>query len=276
MIRAAALAALLALGGCGASAPPPALREGRPLRIVSVNPCIDAVLMRVADPGQIAAISAYSHDPRATSIPLAQARRFAAIDGSAEAIVALRPDLVLASGSLTPATSAALARLGIRKVELGLPQSIVDSEAQVRDIARAVGHPERGEALAAEMAAAVVAARAPGAPVPALIWEGGGLVPALGTLPDEMLRTAGFANQAATYGLRNWDQLPLERLVARPPQVLLTPPGAARDDRLLGHPVLRRLRTRIAVRDFPERLLFCGGPTIIDALARLRTVRASL
>ena len=264
------------MGGCGASAPPPVSDKGMPLRIVSVNPCIDAVLMRVADPAQITAISAYSHDPRATSIPLTQARRFAAVDGSAEAIVALRPDLVLASGSLTPATSAALARLGIRKVELALPQSIAESETQVRDIARAVGHPVRGVALAGEMAAAVAAARAPGAPVPALIWQGGGLVPAAGTLPDEMLRTAGFANAAADYGLRNWDQLPLERLVASPPRVLLTPPSAARNDRLLGHPVMRQLRSRIAVRDFPERLLFCGGPTIIDALARLRAVRQSL
>src|SRR3546814_2367635 len=32
----------------------------KPQRIVSLNPCVDAVLMRIADPGQIAAISQYS------------------------------------------------------------------------------------------------------------------------------------------------------------------------------------------------------------------------
>lgn len=274
MIRAGVLAALLALGGCGASAPPRVTRQGAPLRIVSVNPCIDAALMHVADPGQIAAISAYSHDPRASSIPLAQARRFAATDGSAEAIVALRPDIVLASGSLTPATSAALARLGVRKVELPLPQSIAESAAQMRAIGLAVGHPDRGDTLARAIEAAADA-RPAGPALPALIWQGG-LVPALGTLPDEMLRKGGFANRAADYGLRNWDNLPLERLVAQPPRVLLMPLGQTRDDRVLGHPVLRELRARIAVRDFPERLLFCGGPTIIDALARLRAVRRSL
>lgn len=274
MNRTAVLVALLALGGCGVAAPPPFPRQGAPLRIVSVNPCIDAVLMRVADPSQIAAISGYSQDARATSIPLAQAKRFPATDGSAEAIVALRPDIVLASGLLTPATSAALARLGVRKVELPLPQNIAESAAQMRAIGRAVGHPDRGEALARAIEVAA-AAPPPGRPVSALIWQGG-LVPALGTLPDAMLRTGGFANRAADYGLRNWDNLPLERLVAQPPRVLLMPLGQTRDDRALGHPVLRQLRARIVVRDFPEKLLFCGGPTIIEALARLRAVRRSL
>ena len=42
-------------------------------RIVSTNPCVDAILMQVADPADIVAISHYSHDPRASSIAIAQA-----------------------------------------------------------------------------------------------------------------------------------------------------------------------------------------------------------
>ena len=70
-------------------------RAARLPRIVSINPCIDAVLMQVADPAQIAGISHYSQDPRATSIPLALADRFHATSGTAEEVVALRPDMVL-------------------------------------------------------------------------------------------------------------------------------------------------------------------------------------
>ncbi len=248
------------------------------MRIVSINPCIDAVLMRVADPAQIAAISHYSQDPRATSIPINVARRFRATSGTAEEIVALRPDLVLLSGTLPPATAAALAQLRVRVLELPLPQSLAESADQVRTIADAVGQRARGAKLADSIAAAVrrarPATREP--PVPALIWQGGGLVPASGTLPDEMLRASGFANLGAAYGLKNWDVLPIEYLVAKPPRVLLTAGDPDHDDRLLGHPVMRRLRDRIAVRDFPERLLFCGGPTIIDVMDRLAAIRRSL
>lgn len=280
-MRIAILALVLLVGGCGAagSAPAPTLADSskRASRIVSINPCIDAVLMRVADAAQIVAISHYSQDPRATSIPMAVARRFRATSGTAEEILALRPDLVLLSGALPPATAAALARLHVRTLELPLPQSLAESEAQVRTIANAVGQPERGAVLAGRIAKAVRRAQPPqGAPVPALIWQGGGLVPAGGTLPDEMLRAAGFVNLGAAYGLKNWDILPMEYLVAKPPHVLLTARHSGRDDRLLGHPVMRRLRDRIAVRDFPERLLFCGGPTIIDVMDRLSAVRRSL
>lgn len=280
-MRLAILALVLLLGGCGAtgSAPDPTLADSSEpaSRIVSINPCIDAVLMRVADAAQIAAISHYSQDPRATSIPIAVARRFRATSGTAEEILALRPDLVLLSGALPPATAAALARLHVPTLELPLPQRLAESEAQVRTIANAVGQPERGAVLARRIATAVSRARPPqGALVPALIWQGGGLVPASGTLPDEMLRAAGFANLGAAYGLKNWDILPMEYLVAKPPRVLLTAGHAGREDRLLGHPVMRRLRDRVAVREFPERLLFCGGPTIIDVMDRLSAVRRSL
>jgi iron complex transport system substrate-binding protein len=246
-------------------------------RIVSINPCVDAILMQVADPEQLAAISHYSQDARATSIPLAQARRFKGIGDSAEEVVALAPDLVIAGGHVAPATVAALRRMNIALLQVGVPASIAESLAQVRRIAAAAGHPERGAALAARISAAVAVAR-PGAeaPVPALIWQGGGLVPGTGTLADELLAVSGFRNMSAAYGLRMWDVLPLEPLVARPPRVLLSSGGAGAEDRMLAHPVLRGLAGQVAIRDFPQALLQCGGPTIIAATARLVQVRRGL
>jgi len=252
------------------AAPPP-----RPLRIVSINPCIDAVLMHVADPAQIAGISHYSQDPRATSIPLAQARRFAATSGTAEEVVALAPDMVLTGPHVAPATIAALTRMKIRIVQYPVPDTVAESEEQVRDIARVVGHPERGAALAARIAAAARPAAV--TPVPALIWQSGGLVPGSGTLSADLLRRAGFRDMSATYGLKKWDVLPLEYLVADPPRVLLsTAPEGVQDDRMTGHPALRRLRQHITVAPYPTRLMNCGGPTIVAAMARLRQVREGL
>jgi iron complex transport system substrate-binding protein len=272
------LLALLALAGCGpqASDAPPRALPATP-RLVSINPCVDAILMQVADPAQIAAISHYSHMPRATSIPLALARRFPATSGTAEEVVALSPDLVIAGSHVAPSTIAALQRLGIPIVQIGVPASIAESSAQIRTIAEAVGHPERGADLIARIEVAVSAAKASRAePVQALIWQGGGMVPGAGTLADDLLHTAGFDNSSARYGLQSWDVLPLEPLVARPPRLLLSVGAAGHEDRMLGHPVLSGLRERIAVRPFPEHLLHCGGPTIIDAVRHLAALRRSL
>lgn len=257
---------------CGLAAPSAAA----PMRVVSVNPCVDAILVEVADSRQIAGISHYSQDPRSTSMNLATAKRFVATAGTAEEIVALAPDLVLSGSHVAPATSAALRRMGVPIVEIGIAETIAQSRAQIRTIAAAVGQPARGETLVARIDAAVAAAYTADPPLPALIWAGGGLVPGSVTLADDLLRTSGFRNMSRDYGLQKWDVLPLEKLVASPPRVLLTtrtPPG---EDRMLGHPVLRPLAAQVAVRRFPERLLNCGGPTIIAALSQLAAVRKTL
>lgn len=249
-----------------------------PRRIVSINPCVDAVLVEVADPGQIMAISHYSQDARATSIPLPTARRFAATSGTAEEVIALRPDVVLAGAHVSPSTLAALGRLKVPVQTFTVPESVADSIAQVRAVAAAAGQPARGEALVRRIEQAVArakgVARTRGAPVPALIWQGSGLVPGENTLANELLSIAGFRNMSAYYGLKRWDVLPLEHLAARPPRVLLSDGIAG--DRMTGHRVLRRFDDRMVRAQFDERLLSCAGPVMIRALDRLSEVRASL
>ncbi|KAB7648542.1 ABC transporter substrate-binding protein [Polymorphobacter fuscus] len=247
-----------------------------PPRIVSINPCVDAILMHVADPGQIAGISHYSKDPRASSITASEAARYAATSGTAEEVVALAPDLVIAGAHVAPATIAALKRMDIALLQLGVPETISESREQVRQIAAAVGHPDRGARLNARIDAAVAAAGGPAGRVPALIWQGGGLVPGEKTLASELLRRTGFHNLSKDYGLKNWDVLPLEYLIARAPRVLFSVGDERGEDRMLGHPALRRMGGHIAIRPYPERLLRCGGPTIIDAVAALADARRSL
>lgn len=244
--------------------------------IVSLNPCTDAILGEIADPAQILAISAYSHDPRATSMPLDEARKYPATSGSVEEVLALHPDIVIAGGHVGPATLDAMQRLGIRFVQTPVANSVAESAAGIRTIARAIGQQPRGEQLIARTDAALSRAAPPAGakPIPALVWEGGGLVPGQGTLIDELLARTGFANVAQARGLKQWDVLGLEYLVDSPPEVLLSSHGSrAQDDRMLGHPALAALKGRMHVAQFDQTLIFCGGPTIIRAADRLAQVR---
>lgn len=266
------LLASLLLAGCAPAPPAAAPRRG----IVSLNPCSDAILSAVADPGQIRALSRYSRDPAASSMDVAQARRFPATSGTVEEIVALSPAVVVAGTFTPPATRSALARLGIPLVELPIATSVDESLRQVRQLAALAGQPARGEALVQRIARALAAAAPPaGPPVPALVWQSGGIVPGERTLIADLLRRTGFANAAAARGLGQADFLPLERVLADPPRLILAAGDRSGEDRLLAHPALAHLPATTRTRLDPS-LLWCGGPTIIRAATRLAAVRRGL
>jgi len=273
--RIAALALL-----CALAAAPAAGADGRgaPRRVVSLNPCLDAILLDVADPSQIAALSRYSREPGQSAV-WARARRYPAVSGAAEEIVALRPDLVLISGMGASALTGVLPRLGITAANFGVPSSIADSEAQVRRVARLVGHPDKGEALVARIEAALAAAApAPGTPrLSALVYVDKGFASGPGTLMDELMRRAGFDNAVRRYGFTRSADVPLEMVVADPPQVLLAgrlaPGEPTWADRVISHPALSAVAGRMKREAFPQTLLFCAGPVMIPAIEALAAAR---
>jgi len=269
--RRAAVTGAAALGLAGAG-PAPARR------IVSLNPCLDAILVSVADPAQIAALSHYSRQPGASSVGAA-ASRFGVTYETAEEVIALSPDLVLASRHSSLATRQALGRLGIRVELFATPDSVAESLGQVRRVADLAGQSGRGRAEVARIEAALAAATPPpGArPASALVYQRNGFASGPGTLMDELLRRVGFRNAAADYGAVRSADIPLDLVVARPPDVLLSGegrPGAPTwGERAMRHPALARLRGQVQVVSFPERLMYCGGPNLVPAVERLAAAR---
>ena len=243
-----------------------------------MNPCVDAVLMEIADPKQIAAISHYSHDPQATSIPLERALSYPAVSGSAEDVIGAGPDLVIAGPHVSIQTIAALRRLGIPLIQLPVPESVAQNKAQITEIAGRIGRGLAGEALNARIDTAMAATRWNEAPISALIWQGSGLVPGQGTLADELMIHTGFRNISSDIGLKKWDILPLEGLLTHPPAVLLAGradmgAGGGDGNRMLTHPALVKAGKRITIAQYPSNLLHCGGPVIIRSVELLAAIR---
>ena len=255
-----------------------ALAASAPRRVVSLNACLDAILVHVADRGQIAALSHYAREPVGSTISEV-AKTLPFTWETAEEVIALRPDLVLTSRHSALATRNALGRMNIPTELFAVPDSVAASLEQVREVARLVGRPARGEALITRIEAAIAASAPPpgSRPLKALIYQPNGFAAGRGTLMDEMMTRAGFENVAGRYGLGKWGNVPVERLLADPPQVLLSgapaPGSRTWADQVMRHPALASLSGRMVQARLEERLLYCGGPVLIHTAAALAEAR---
>ena len=274
-------AAGLLVSGCAQIAPNSADKsEGENPTIVSLNPCTDAILAQLTTPEQLLAISHYSHSPSASSMHARRARQFASTGGSVEEVLALNPDVVVASNFLAPATRAALDQLGIRVEGFGIASTPDDSIAQIRSLAALVGKKQAGEKLVARIEQSLVdgalahgaefgIAPSPSASLSAVLWQPGQITAGEEQLVSAMMRNAGFSSHAEAIGLGQADYLSLEQMLANPPDVLIV----AGETRGQGHPALSELEdTFHAV--LPANMLYCGGPTIPRLAEKLAQIKA--
>lgn len=250
-----------------------AMAEAPPTRIVSINLCADELLVALADPGQIAALSIYATDP-VLSFNAEAASAFRHDVADAEQVVDIKADLVLAGRYTKRATREMLERLGYRLELLDAVSSIDESVAQIRRIANLVGHPERGAALVAEIEAARGRATvATGGERPtAAVYQRRGYVTGGDTLTGELLTIAGFRNVGGELAGERGGFVPLETIVADPPDfIVVAGADRPREDQgsaLLAHPALAHYYPPERRIEVPERLTVCGGPSLPAALDR--------
>jgi iron complex transport system substrate-binding protein len=262
---------------------PAATASEPPERIVSINLCADELLISLADPDQIAALSPFSTD-QTLSFVAAQARHFRHDASDAEVVVGLNPDLVLAGRFTKLATREMLTRLGYRVVLLDPARSIADSIRQIREIAALVGHPQRGEALIADIEAARAQAEYAAAErkikLSAAVYQRRGYVTGGNTLSSELMAIVGLENTGAELAGSTGGFVPLEEvIIARPDLLVVASPTITPEDQgsaLLAHPALVKLYSPSKRITLPERLTVCGGPSLPAAIdwlaAEIQTV----
>ncbi len=265
---------VLALAGMPAGAADP------PRRVASFNVCADQLVIALADPDQIVALSPNARDP-AISVVAEKAAGYPLLGRTAESMVPLKPDLVLVGPWDRPLTQRMLHVLGFRIVNVPLINDLPTGIAQIREIAKLLGHPERGEALIAEIEAA--RRRLAEAPRPkslsALLVGNSGYTVGPDSLAGALLREAGFApppGAPAGYG----GYVPLEKLIMLRPDFLVmtslveTPDGQGA--LYLTHPALRALYPPEKRIVLPGRLTMCAGQSLVAALDYLADVLTKL
>lgn len=249
-----------------AAAPP---KRPPPQRIVSLNLCADQYLLALADPGQIAALTRFARDPQ-MSAEVARAAGIRAIKGSAEDVLALRPDLILATPGQTQATMAAIRGRAIPTIDVAPAESYAAIIAQIRMVGTAIGHPERAEALIRRMNARLEALpRNAGRGRVAAYYQRRGYMTGTGTLIDELMHRVGLINLATRLHKPALARVSLEEIALAHPDLLIVETATDRvvdqGTEMLHHPLIdpiRRLR-------LPQAWTVCGGPAYVLAAESL-------
>jgi iron complex transport system substrate-binding protein len=225
--RAFLLACATLLGGCGQGGRTAAPGPGAaPARVISQTVGTDDLLMALAGPGQIAALSHLSRDPRYGPSARAAAGFPSLRNGEAEDILRFRPDLVLAASYTQPETVALLRRAGVRTLVLEHFDSLADLYANARLIGAALGRPDRAEELVGQWQRRVQAleARLRGCkPVRVLAVGFYPFTAGSGTTFQDICEHAGAVNVAAEAGLKGHAPTPGEQLLAWKVDVLVAP-----------------------------------------------------
>jgi len=269
-LRGPALAVLLLClaGPIGSAAAP----VGRPHRIVSLNTCADQYLIALADKDQVAALTQFARDP-GMSFYSDRAKAYPITQGQAEAVLALRPDLVIAS-PYQDASLAAMLTGRVRFLDIGAAESFDEVVSQTRLIADAIGQHQRGEALVRSMQARVAAAGDRPLGGVAAHYQRGGYITGPGTLMDDLMGRAGLVNLARRLNGGALGQVSLEQIIYDRPDFLIFTEGESptQDEGSLSleHPALNVAVPPARRLHIPAALTICGGPSYPAALELLQ------
>lgn len=212
-----ALAVLLALAASAAA---------QPKRIVSTSPSVTETLFALGLGERVVGVSQHCHyPPEATTRP----KIGSYLKPNVEAIVALRPDLVIIQSKMPDSIAGQLARVKLPalEVEHGTLETMF---AGVREIATRAGVPERGVKLESEIRARLDAVRKQTATLPRrslvfIVGRSPGALEGLiavgkGSYLNELIAMAGGVNSLAGNALA-YPKLSLESVIGLNPDVLV-------------------------------------------------------
>jgi iron complex transport system substrate-binding protein len=233
-------------------------------RIASMNLCTDQLLLTLADPAQILGLSRYSREPQ-----------YLGLSGSAEDIMVLKPDIVVASLFDKRSTRELLKAHGFHLAEFSVPNSLGEAKDQIRQMGDIVGHPDRAAAEIERLDDAMARAQAIVADkhYRVLALSRRGWVSGNDSLLSSLLRQTGLVNVSGELGVTSGGYASLEAIVKlKPDLIMVSQSGDVAEDEgraFLLHPALERFYPPDKRLVIPDRLTECGSVMLADALDML-------
>ena len=258
-------------------APPAGVKGTAPQRIVSLTPALTEILFAVGAGDRVVGVTQYCDFPPAAKT---KPKVGGYMNPSVEAVLALKPDLVLVSpGPGNRDSALALRRAGLR-LEILSAETLEESLAAIEGVARLVGDEATGRDLAAAVRARLdaVTKRVAGTPrVRTLFCLQTDPIIAAGrdTLPSQLLELAGGSNVVDAV---RYPRLDVEAVAAARPELILqarmdVANGAAHDESAFWHrwssiPAVASGRVIV----LPDDLALRPGPRVADAAEELAAI----
>lgn len=264
------------LASCHPAAQPQAMTASPGNRIVSIDYCADQMLLGLVPKARIAAVSVDADSdplfaaPRAIGLPRVRA--------DVERVLAYRPSLVIRSYGGGPRMEAALRRAGIPVFTLPYADDIASVRATISASGAALNAHAAADRRLAELDAALSSADASVRPISALYVTPGDVT----TGPDSLVAKAMAAAGLVSYDQRpGWHRLPVERLLAQPPRLVVRgffDSAAHRQDHWSSssHHALRRALANVPQVDVPGSEIACGNWLLGQAVRRMAAQRQAI
>lgn len=261
MIATALLLATLGAVPAVQSLGPPV--KGPVRRVVTLAPSLTDTVLALGEGELLVGVSRFDDRKEVAKLP----RVGGYVDPSVEAVLRLKPDLVLVQpspGNQKPVEK--MAQLGTPILSLRM-KSVQDVAAALRAVGRRLGVSERGVRLAQKLKAteADIRRRAAALPHPRVLFVYGFhplVVAGPGSFADALLRDAGGINVAGKSD-SPYPVYSVEAVLRNPPDVVIDDAGGAADP-----PLKRVLKNARWVKPSSQALLH-PGPRLISGLQEI-------
>ncbi|MDH3441966.1 MAG: ABC transporter substrate-binding protein [Gammaproteobacteria bacterium] len=240
--------------------------------VASINLCTDQLVLSVADPDQIRSLSWLSANPE-ESMLAAAAGRYSLNYGSAEELIGIDADIVIAGSQTSPFTRQLLRRLGATIVEVEPAASLADIRRNLLVVGAAIDRDEETVRVvrAMQTRTAAIRERSAGSLHQAVVVRPGGFTIGRNTLAFELLELAGLENSIAE--LDRWGSLSVEALLTASPEIIVLTDYRADEASLANgiflHPALLSLAGSQTTVHVHARYFACGVPESLTAAEQL-------
>lgn len=247
-------------------------------RIISLAPSNTEIVYALGLEDRLVGVTEYCNYPPDAKNK-AKIGGFSTVD--MEKVVALQPDLVLATDIHSKSVTPLLQKVGFNVVTL-YPKTLNGVIGDIDLVGKITGKENTASELTASLnkriQAVASAAINPAAVRPLrtllIIWYDPLMVAGAGTLPDDMLKVAGGKNIASD--MMGYSSIGLETIISRDPEVIIVPSDMGQPDNPLWDFVITdtRLKNTTATKDkaiykMDGDLVLRYGPRCITALEQM-------
>ena len=245
-----------------------------PARIISLSPATTEILFALGAGDRIIGVTSFCDHPE-------EAKKKQKIGGmsnpSLEAIVALKPDLVVMTTDGNPQeVDERLRTMGLRTY-VWTARKLSELPDGIRALASVIGAQARGEKLAGEIETGIRRSLVKDRSsrhlkVLYIVWPEPLMVAGPGTAIDDAIALLGMSNVAA--GARTaYPRFSIEELIRQAPEVVFIGKGSGMDMQAVSQGILKKLATVPAVRNnkvcYVSDSLYRLGPRVVQGIEEL-------